>query len=526
LVNKSPLTRTLFLTYTPTVDLPGASFALLGDALRQIPAHGTINVPLLFSGEANSLRYQLDPTVALRNYFPRHGLAEETGHLYVWPQRLALQAALSSDDPALADGSGNANFVLDPQTGTLTYSLSITASAPLTITGVDLRYGSAYGVGPILHSLVTGTIAISGTVNTTGEITLTGEEMRALAADQIYLALARGSVGEVRSQLHAQETVLRLPVYVAPRPAAAMRADVASFDFGFADRGERSLSMVGQGVLPAGSLAQSRFPTDTVSLVTALELQFSSPKQTLAKQSLAHADLQYIGIAAQPLMTPPPTHSAEIVASSRLLFGIATYGEWSTPNEVSFRIHFDTDEDGDVDYVLRTTNVGSFLGIGASDEFVTVLEDRERKEQKITYFLNLISAAELNSALFNNNVLLMAVDAADLGLTGTNRSFNYLVSAHSRDAESNDQVVDFSRLLTYDVVRPGISTSGDRLGEFPIYFDLPGTEIGFEFERAAFAANRSEGILLLHHHNERGARAEAIRIRYAWPLYLPKIHNE
>ncbi|MBX3002025.1 MAG: S8 family serine peptidase [Caldilineaceae bacterium] len=525
-VNKSPLTRTLFLTYTSVMDLPGATFDLLGAALRQIPAQGTLNVPVIFSADANTLHHQPDPTVAPGNYFPRHRLAEETGHLYVWPQPLPLQTSLSPTQSGVVSGEDvSAHFVLDPQAGKLSYTLAFTASTPLTLTSVDLRYGSAYSVGPVLHNLVTGTIAISGTVSTLGELEIAADEMRLLAADQLYLSVVLGSAGELRGQLYPQETVLRLPVYVAPRPVAAMRADPPLLDFGFEAAGDRLLTLFGQGLPARGALEATRFPTHTLSLVTALELQFSSPKGTYPKQILDHADLRYIGISSQPLAMPTPVDASAIVASSRLLFGIATYGEWSTPNEVSFRIHFDIDEDGVVDYILRTTNVGSFLGIGASDEFVTVLEDRTRNEQKITYFVNLISAAELNSALFNNNVLLMAVDAADLGLTEANSRFNYLISAHSRDATASDQLVDFSRLLTYDVLRPGISTSGESLGEFPIYSALPGAEIGITFDRNALAANSSEGILLLHHHNERGARAEVVRIRYAWPLYLPRIFN-
>jgi subtilisin family serine protease len=519
LANKSPLARTVFLSYMPTVDLPGASIRPMSEALYSIPGQGTINVPVTFSADANALRQLFDPTVATRNYFPRHRLAEETGHLYVWPERLSLQSALLA-------GDGSARFLLDPQTGTLSYSLSITASTPLTLTGVDLRYGSAYSAGPVLHSLVTGTLTISGVFNASGEVSLSADEMRMLATDQIYLSVMRGSAGEWRSQLHPQEAVLRLPVYAAPRPAAAMRADVASLDFRGEATGERTLTLLGQGVQPAGALDPSRFPTETVSLVTALELQFSSPKLTQPKEILDHADLQYIGVAAQSLTLPTPTDSEGTVASTRLLFGIATYGEWSTPNEISFRIHFDIDEDGEVDYILRSTTIGSFLGIGASDEFVTVIEDRARNVEKITYFTNLISAAELNSALLNNNVLLMAVDAADLGLTEANSAFNYLVSAHSRDALSGDQLVDFSRLLTYDAKRPGISTRGERLGEFPIYYDLPGKEITIDFDSDAFTANRSTGILLLHHHNERGSRAEVVRVQYGWQIYLPRIHRE
>jgi subtilisin family serine protease len=521
LANKSAVPRTFYVTYTPVMDLPGADIHPLGDAIYEIPAYGTRNVPVRFSARADDLRHIPDPTVARRNLFPRHWLSEESGYLYFWPRETSFNVHLSAGQaPALR--SGDATFWLDPASGVLSYTLAITGTDSLTISAAMLHQHS--GRGAILQSLIGEQISGVGVVTAAGVITLDQPDLQWLAGGEIYLSVTlSGSPTEVLSgQLEPLESILRLPVYAAPRPAAAMRAGVARLDYGAAAAGSLRFPLVGQGILSAGDIASSRFPTETISLVTALELQYSSPRGG-SEEGFDYADLKHIGVASTYRSRTSTTGTPTSVAETLLIFGIATHAEWSTPNEISFKIRFDVNGDGLTDYILRTTSVGAFQRFGATDEFITVLEDLAAGKVRATYFLNIVSAAEYNTAPFNNNVLLMAVKVADLGLADGHTRFNYIVSSYTRGKTSSEMLIDYSPLLTYDIARPGLTVHGKSVGEVPIYFDLPGTELSVHFDREAFYRNRSKGLLLLHHHNELRHRSEVIAIHYRWPLYLPEI---
>ncbi|MEZ4832717.1 MAG: S8 family serine peptidase [Caldilineaceae bacterium] len=528
LTNTSSRPQRVVLDYAPAVDLPGVEIEILGDAERQIDAYGEDSVAVALHADASELRNVADPTVAPRNVFPRHRLGEESGFVYVWPQPTTLNAVLLPVDRAIADEiGGSAQSMLDPATRRLSVTLSITSSTPVTINAVHLRYGSAYETGPVLHVLSSTLAPAATSVRVEATAVLSQSEMALLAADRIYVSLdvvgiQDESAGtEIRGQLATHSAVLRLPVYAAPRAASSMRGEVAWLDLGEALTAVESVPLVGQGLLQSTSLTAGNFPTDTVSIVSALELQHSSPDEVASVGIFNHADLKYVGVATNPLLREGALQSLP-VAQRRVIFGIVTHGEWSTPNEVTFRVFIDTNEDGWSDHILSTSDLGTNQGNSATDEFITVL-DSFQEGRRITYFVNLISAAELQTALFNNNVLLMAVDADALGLDDDNSDFRYRVGAFSRDAEMSWEPVDMTPDLYYDVANPGVVSSADAGHELPMFYDLPGRALTFHLDRSNLRRNHSGGILLIHHHNVAGRRAEVIEIRTQWTLYWPLV---
>ncbi len=86
--------------------------------------------------------------------------------------------------------------------------------------------------------------------------------------------------------------------------------------------------------------------------------------------------------------------------------------------------------------------------------------------------------------------------------------------------------VDSSPTLTYNAARPGIeftSSSNRAAANVPAYFDLNGRTIPFRYDRAAFTENGSQGVLLLHHHNARGNRAEVVGFQGRYRMYAPMV---
>lgn len=518
IVNKGDVTRTVFLTYTPVVDMPGVDISLLGDPMARLLPHNALNVAVLFSAQADALTNTADPTIAKRLNFPRHWVSEESGYIYAWPQPTEVEAVLAGskmlpgvDTPL----RGRFDGVLHPGDGALRYTLTFTSTGPFTVTAAALHVGPINGTGPALHELVAAPLTGTHTLSVTGVLTLSRQALNLLAADYLYVQAATKAhpEGAVRGQMTPREPVLRTPVYAGPSPASAMESAQASLHYGAAITGVQELTLVGQGLLSAASLSESHFPTDTISLLATAELLYSSPNEEQSPPYLDHADLKYVGVASDY-----PDHGQ--MDQTRLVFALVTHDDWSSPNEMQFRIYLDVDDDVAAEYVLRSDNVGDFLGTETTDEFFSVLEDVQAGTRQLAYFRNLVSSAELNTAVFNNNVALLAVDARDLGLTPERSSLRFWVSTTSMDTEEEGATVDATPVLAYDVARPGVWAQGG-LGGLPLFYDLPGERIRVEADQRVYGDRGSQGLLLLHLHNESATRAQVVNIRWAWVHYLP-----
>ena len=522
LVNKGALTQTLYLTYTPVVDMPGVNIDVLGGPTVRLTPYNSLNVGLLFSAQADKLAYVGDPTVATKGVFPRHWLSEETGFLYVWPQETRVQAQLSGAKllPSAATGvTALLDGILSPQSGHLAYTLTLTSAGPVAITSAALHLGQFHVNGPQVLTLESGPLTGSAPLTATGVVTLTGDTVALLAAGDIYLYLGGADFanGAARGQLQPVDSVLRLPVYAAPRPTASMRSSTAVLDFGTSLTGTQTINLVGQGLLSAPTVQQAAFPTDTVSVVAALELQYSSPNEEASSGLFEGGDLKYVGVGSD-------FGASGILAQTKILFGLATYGDWSSPNELEFRVHIDVDQDGESDFILRSGNVTEFNSSASKDEFFSILQEARTGIKKLGYFRNLVSSAELNTAVFNNSVVLLAVNAADIGLTALRSSFAYSITTHSVDTDDLDEIIDSSRALVYDVLAAGVAVKNG-LADLPLFYDLPGTTISIAADRSAMQLNNSRGVLLLHFHNDIGERTEEVEVRFDWRGYLPQISS-
>ena len=129
----------------------------------------------------------------------------------------------------------------------------------------------------------------------------------------------------------------RLPVYMAERPASTMSAP-PTIVTGGAGTGSTTIPLSGAdictGTLAAGPTCTGSFPTDVESLVSPFELQVVSPLDPV--NSTDYADIHYVGTAFLPGAGSPS------LANDLIMFGIASWGDWSTPNDVGFNICVDT----------------------------------------------------------------------------------------------------------------------------------------------------------------------------------------
>ncbi|HWS90899.1 MAG TPA: S8 family serine peptidase [Pyrinomonadaceae bacterium] len=302
---------------------------------------------------------------------------------------------------------------------------------------------------------------------------------------------------------------MRVPVYVSPRPASLMEA-TDTLVTGAATSGQTALALSGQdvctGTRPGGAPdCAGSFPTDVVSLVTPFELQAVSP----AKGGVpAHADLRHVGVSSD---------------GTNIYFGLSSYGDWTWPSDVEFDIFIDTNEDGIYERVAFNTFLTSNAqGVRGTDVFVTAVLNNQTGAQTGLTFLNGFGGNSLDTAIYNNNTMVMVVPISSLGFATGDTSFRYRIDVFDWNLSGRTDDVGRGTFgganspLTFNYAAPGLNfpaTPSAVTTSAIMFADMDGRTIPTNFNKTNLTANRSLGGLLLHHHNARGTRAEVFAVQ-------------
>jgi len=295
--------------------------------------------------------------------------------------------------------------------------------------------------------------------------------------------------GYLRLSAAGAET-LRVPVFAVVRAVSTMEAAESAL----AGATTMTLHLTGTTIATgSGSLE------DENAIVSAFELADENDR-TRALSSTPWLDLEYAGIA---------TDVAEIKAAGKKLsdatinFGIATYGNWTSPQQTEIRIDVDTNNDGIDDWRITLSDLGTFNGNAPSDTFAAVVCPERSTTNCHARLVNGVDAGTLDTVPFNTNVIVLPVRAGDLGLGDGFTKFAYRITTGEPPAS------DQTPRLTYDLAAPGLSFSSPV--KLPFGFaDRPGNTIAVTYDPDAFHRTVSHGILLLHHHNATGRREEAV----------------
>src|SRR5439155_7005889 len=232
---------------------------------------------------------------------------------------------------------------------------------------------------------------------------------------------------------------LRLPVFAAPRPASAMSA--ASTTFPDAS-GNFSMKLNGT-TLATGSGAE-----DENAVVAAFELaNIGARNPSLAAQ----LNIKYTGVASN---FAAQKAAGKDVADSTIYFAVATFGPWTSPVQTPLRIDIDTNGDGVDDFRVTTGDLATFTSAAnsSSDVFIATLCTSAGTNCKASP-RNVVDASVADMVLFNTNVVILPVAAADLGLSSTKTAFTYRVRTGGSSA------IDLMPRQSYDVAKPGMSFS-------------------------------------------------------------------
>jgi subtilisin family serine protease len=500
------------VNFTPSTQIPGVSYVVT-PATVNVAAGGTATVVVEMRADPALMRHIPDPLLQLSQLqLPRHFLNEASGVVKLFSTApTSFSASLSGHYEVPPTGSaitGSASFTLDAGTGEVDYE--IVFDDPITLregVGSHLHRGAAGANGPVAVALLPAGAYAAGTY--TGTVTLSASDVTLLQSGGLYANFHTDAFpgGEIRGQVVPEGVeALRVGVYATARPASEMRSSVESLRVG--DALSTTVTLTGTGLLTGDNL-----PTDYVSVGTAFELQLTSGVD--APAAYANADLSHVGVMVDQA---DPTNPY-------LYFGLATHGDHSTasPYDAEFDIYIDTNGDGEDDFLLFNWEYVDLASTGFGDEFVSVLVNLETGSAQVADFINVIPAAPIgdliggDTAPFNNNVLVVSVALADLGLGIGNSDFDYQIATYST---VDSLPVELSDRASYDVATPGIDLADTPNTIFGVAFlDQPNTGLTFNFDASGFDAADSKGIMLLHHHNTRGNRVEVITVNPK--LFIP-----
>lgn len=163
------------------------------------------------------------------------------------------------------------------------------------------------------------------------------------------------------------------------------------------------------------------YPYDFMSFLSFYELKSISKKQGLLPKYLSCADIQYIAVTDNL----PYIGNSKNIKGGIIYFLISTFSEWNSPNQVTFTIYIDANNDGKTDYSLyNSTTYSGTNPPPSSDIFVSVLSNLKDKTW-IQYPINAFLGSEFDVSLFKSNVMVLALNASDIGLDDENTTIGF-----------------------------------------------------------------------------------------------------
>ncbi|MEE6281729.1 S8 family serine peptidase [Georgenia sunbinii] len=282
---------------------------------------------------------------------------------------------------------------------------------------------------------------------------------------------------------------LVVPVHAAPRLVSEVSAEPVVMPA--ADALSAPLELTGRPVDSGG----------WTSLASVLELVATSPKLeaspgiATSPTQVAAGDIRYVGM----MSTAPQLEAAgEAPWLGYLGVGIAVEGEWPTLGTTTVPV-IDTDLDGDGVPDLQTVVQKYDTTV---DVTLAITFDYETGQSISLSAIN-GTWGDVDSTVFDNNVLVAPIP---LGLIEPGTVPTFTVWTSSQYAPSGDGVIDSVEPVSYDPYAPDVWTTG---GELNAMWSPTGTDL--TVHRAA-GATEPGPLLVLHSHNELGARAQVVDI--------------
>jgi subtilisin family serine protease len=311
---------------------------------------------------------------------------------------------------------------------------------------------------------------------------------------------------------------LRVPAYVAPRPASTM-TQPATLTLPNGDVQTGLLPLTGQ------SVNQGSGEEKIQSTIAGFELQATSGPAPSCSGEVTEGCVSFPDERAADLKRVGATSDApQLIANGQdpladglAYFAINTQGRWRTAaSSQEIDIYIDSTGDGEADAVLFTTRLPD------TDVLVTELYDIAQDDITDVEIIN-GAFGDTDTAVFDSDTLVMPVWLGALpGLTESSSRISYSVFGFSPyqgppvdqvgDVDGDNKLVD---PLTLDVLNPGVAVYGSYTGDAsPLLFpDAPGSVLNVRRDAAAFAADKGLGAMLVHFHNQLGAKTQVMGLK-------------
>lgn len=441
--------------------------------------------------------------------------------------------AYVTDDP----GAVSVSFgpvAVTTATRTLTKTVRVVNKRPTQVAEYALDYVAAHPTPGVTYTLSPSQVRVpaGGSVDVRVTATFTRSALQAVSdptvdSDPLQIGFMTNQRTDAGGRIVLSPVGgtsggdLRVPVWSAPRPASSMRAAAGATVTGSGTVQHAFLPLTGSGVDNAED-PEDPGPEDYASTVSTFQLQATSPRipdcspsrvlDCLETADDRGADLRYVGSASDWA-----AWGDQDKGNALLTFGISTHGPWRTPaSEVEFDVYLDTDGDGTADAVAYTTRYAT--ATDDYDYFLTELVDLRAGHVGDVIDDQLTNGVDgsFDTNLFNSDSLAMPVSIEALlgaGLVPSAASrVRYWVASYSQSGQV-DTVGSAVAPLTVSLASPGLSAFGD-YGTL-LNTDLPGATLDVYRDAASASVDKPQGLLLLHHLNTDGARAQVVTVKRA-----------
>ncbi len=336
-----------------------------------------------------------------------------------------------------------------------------------------------------------------------------------------YYSDASGSVA-----VRGDGSLVKVPVYVAPRPASSMSSAATA---SVAASGDGTLDLVGKH-LSQGS-GGTTDPRIYASTVTALMLQGTSPRRpdcsrTVVTGCTAFADdragdLRYVGVASDVPYVRAPFDGSKGADNGYAYVGVSSWGPWRTPaSYAEFDVYLDTDAGSpkgtpQPELVLFNSRLAP-----DSDIMVATLVDLRTGAVVDQEPLN-AAVGSLDTGLFHSDSMVLPLWLPALlpylpkrsnGTVASTR-LGYWVQGGTVESGVTDAIGSQARPLGLDLRSPALRAAGNSMGP-ALNDDASGAAYRLRVHRdlTRLGPDRPQGLLLIHHQNLNGARAQVVRV--------------
>ncbi|RZQ64540.1 S8 family serine peptidase [Amycolatopsis suaedae] len=454
-------------------------------------------------------------------------IKSQAGAVYA-PQRVGsgrVDAKAALDNEVLAyvmdnPGSVSATFGTVEAAG----PVSLTKTLKVVNKGVrPVEFGVAYqGVTQlpgVRYELDKASLKLSPRGIGTVRVTLKIDDPKALrkvidpTMETVQAGLARQFLADASGKVvftpKAGATVgLRVPVYAAPKPVAAITTPGA-IGFG-AGQTQAVLNLGGRGVTQGTGSQAYR------SLVSVFELQAQSPQLPECAGDVTEGctingtakggDIRYVGATS----TAPLARQQGNPGDALLAFGVATWSDWANlgSNTVPF-VDIDTTGDGRPDfetYVSKSTGTDVLLVVTVD---ITGPRPRTVDVQPLNGHFG-----DVDTNVFDSNVVVLPVRLTALGIdpNADTHRISYTVGTTGYYRAPGSSVIDSTPAVSFDATSPGYWVQGG--GDAALtYLARPGTALVVNRDAESAGKDTFLGLLALHHHNAAGARASVTTVQ-------------